>query len=304
MIALDFFSEGLGVLIIVGYLVVTVSVFGSFVAMGGHMGGLYQPLEFVLIGGAAIGAYVAANSGKSAKLLLNALPLILKRSPYNKTLYMELMALLYVLLNKARRDGLMSIESDIEEPASSAIFADYPNVLKDPKLMEFITDYLRIMISGNMSAFEIETLMDEEIETHAHERNIPATSLQAVADGLPAFGIVAAVLGVIKALAAVDQPPAVLADLISKAMVGTFLGILLSYGFVAPLANTVQRTTEASVKVLECIKVTLLASMNGYPPPLAVEFGRKVLYSNVRPSFNELEAHVRQTRNADKSASA
>jgi len=292
------------VLIILGYFVVTVSVFGSFVAMGGHMGGLYQPLEFVLIGGAAIGAYVAANSGKSAKLLLNALPLVLKRSPYNKTLYMELMALLYVLLNKARRDGLMSIESDIEDPASSAIFAEYPNVLKDPKLMEFITDYLRIMISGNMSSFEIETLMDEEIETHEHERNIPVASLQAVADGLPAFGIVAAVLGVIKALAAVDQPPAILADLISKAMVGTFLGILLSYGFVAPLANTVQRSTEASVKVLECIKVTLLASMNGYPPPLAVEFGRKVLYSNVRPSFNELEAHVRETRNAAKKGSA
>jgi len=292
------------VLIVIGYVVVIVAVFGSFVAMGGHMGGLYQPLEFVLIGGAAIGAYLAANSGKSIKLLLGAFPLVLRKSPYGKTLYMELMALLYVLLNKARRDGLMSVESDIEDPDSSAIFAEYPNVRKDPILMEFITDYLRIMISGNMSAFEIETLMDQEIETHQHERNVPAAALHAVADGMPAFGIVAAVLGVIKALAAVDQPPAILADLISKAMVGTFLGILLSYGFVAPLANAVERRTEASTKILECIKVTLLASMNGYPPPLAVEFGRKVLYSNVRPTFGELEAHVRETRNAGKSASA
>jgi len=284
------------VLIVIGYVVVIVSVFGSFVAMGGHMGGLYQPLEFVLIGGAAIGAYLAANSGKSVKLLLGAFPLVLKKSPYGKTLYMELMALLYVLLNKARRDGLMSIESDIEDPQASALFGQYPNVCKDARLMEFLTDYLRIMISGNMSAFEIETLMDQELETYQHERNAPAMALQAVADGMPAFGIVAAVLGVIKALAAVDQPPAILADLISKAMVGTFLGILLSYGFVAPLANAVERRTDSAVKVLECIKVTLLACMNGYPPPLAVEFGRKVLYSNVRPSFNELETHVRETR--------
>jgi len=290
------------VLIVIGYIVVIVAVFGSFVAMGGHMGGLYQPLEFVLIGGAAIGAYLAANNGKSIKLLLSAFPLVLRKSPYGKTLYMELMALLYVLLNKARRDGLMSIESDIEDPASSAIFAEYANVRQDPVLMEFITDYLRIMISGNMSAFEIETLMDQEIETHQHERNVPAAALHAVADGMPAFGIVAAVLGVIKALAAVDQPPAILADLISKAMVGTFLGILLSYGFVAPLANAVERRTEASTKILECIKVTLLASMNGYPPPLAVEFGRKVLYSNVRPSFGELEAHVREARSKPASA--
>lgn len=289
-------------LIFLGYLVVTVSVFGSFVAMGGHLGALYQPFEFVLIGGAALGAYISANSGKSAKLLLNSLPIVLKNSPYGKPLYMELMALLYVLLNKSRRDGLMSIESDIEDPNSSPIFAEYPKVLKDPVLMEFITDYLRIMISGNMSSFEIETLMDQEIETHQHERNTPAGALHNVADALPAFGIVAAVLGVIKALASVDQPPAILADLISKAMVGTFLGILLAYGFVAPLAASVERRTEASVKVLECIKVTLLASMNGYPPQLAVEFGRKVLYSSVRPSFNELEEHVRQARSAGKKA--
>ncbi|MFC3338429.1 flagellar motor stator protein MotA [Paracandidimonas soli] len=283
-------------LIILGYLVVLGSVFGSYVAMGGQLGALYQPFEFVLIGGAALGAYIAANSGKSAKLLLAALPSVMRNSPYSKDLYMELMALLYVLLNKARRDGLMSIESDIEDPVSSPIFSEYPRVLADPKLMEFITDYLRIMISGNMSSFEIETLMDQEIETAQHESNVPAHAMHTVADALPAFGIVAAVLGVIKALASVDQPPAILADLISKAMVGTFLGILLAYGFVSPLAAALEKRTTSSVKVLECIKVTLLASMNGYPPPLAVEFGRKVLYASVRPSFAELEEHVRQAR--------
>ncbi|WP_442597130.1 flagellar motor stator protein MotA [Parapusillimonas sp. JC17] len=288
--------------ILVGFLIVFFSVFGSFIALGGHLGALYQPFEFVLIGGAALGAYIAASSGKSVKLLVDALPAVVRKSPYSKELYMELMALLYVLLNKARRDGLMSIETDIEEPESSAIFAEYPRILRDKKLMEFLTDYLRLMVSGNMSPYEIETLMDQEIDTHLHELNIPCHALRAVADGLPAFGIVAAVLGVIKALASVDQPPAILADLISKAMVGTFLGILLAYGFVAPLASVIERRSVASAKVLECIKVTLLASMNGYPPPLAVEFGRKVLYSYVRPSFMELEDHVRQTRNPGKKA--
>ena len=296
------FIQGVSVFILVGFVIVFVSVFGSFVAMGGHLGALYQPFEFVLIGGAAFGAYLASSNGKSVKLLTHSLPQVFKKSPYSKELYMELMALLYVLLNKARRDGLMSIESDIEEPETSPIFTDYPRILRDPNLMEFITDYLRLMVSGNMSSYEIETLMDQEIEAHHLECNVPANALSAVADALPAFGIVAAVMGVIKALAAIDQPPAILADLISKAMVGTFLGILLAYGFVAPLAAAIERRSVASSKVLECIKVTLLASMNGYPPQLAVEFGRKVLYSHLRPSFMELEDHVRQVRVAGKKA--
>lgn len=285
-------------LIVFGYLVVLVSVIGSFIGLGGHLGALYQPFELTLIAGSALGAFLAGNSRKSLGLVMQSIPHAIKGAPYNKAVYMELMALLYVLLNKARREGLMAIESHIEDPANSPIFADYPSIMRDPKLMEFITDYLRIMISGNMSPFEIETLMDEEIETYRHERDVPSHALRNMADALPAFGIVAAVLGVIKALAAVDQPPAVLGDLISKAMVGTFLGVLLAYGFVAPLASRVERRTSESVKILECIKTTLLASMNGYPPQLAVEFGRKVLFSMVRPSFTELEEHVRQAKSS------
>lgn len=282
--------------IVIGYVIVLGAVLISYIAMGGHLGALYQPFEFVLIGGSALGAYIAASNGASVRLLLQAVPKAVRRNPYGKSLYMELMALLYTLLNKARRDGLMAIESDIEDPASSPIFSQYPRVLRDAKLMEFLTDYLRIMISGNMNSFEIETLMDQEIEALHAEHHNPVNAVRAVADALPAFGIVAAVLGVVKALAAVDQPPMILADLISKAMVGTFLGILLSYGFVAPFASAVERQSVASIKVLECIKVTLLASMNGYPPPLAIEFGRKVLFSAVRPSFIELESHVRQAK--------
>jgi len=284
------------VLVLIGFVVVLFSVFGGYVFLGGHLGALYQPLELVLIGGAALGAYLASNNGKSVKHMLHALPQVLRATPYQKPLYMELMALLYVLLNKARREGLMAIEADIESPQDSAIFSEYPKVLNDASLMDFISDYLRLMISGNMSPFEIETLMDEDIQTHEQERNHPAHALTTVADGLPAFGIVAAVLGVIKALASVDQPPAILADLISKAMVGTFLGILLAYGFVAPLAKVMESRTASAIKVLECIKITLLANMNGYPPQIAVEFGRKVLYSDERPSFQELETHVRQAK--------
>lgn len=282
--------------IILGYLIVFFSVFGSFIALGGSLGALYQPFELLLIGGAAVGAYLAASNGRSISLLIKGLGSAIKSTPYNKALYMELLSLLYALLNKARRDGMMAIEADIEDPQQSAVFTAYPTILRDHLLVEFICDYMRIMISGNMSAFEIESLMDQEIDSFHQEKSVPANALHSVADALPAFGIVAAVLGVIKALASVDQPPAILADLISKAMVGTFLGILLAYGFVAPLAQVMDSRNDAAVKVLECIKVTLLANLNGYPPPLAVEFGRKVLFTAERPSFIELEEHVRQSR--------
>lgn len=285
--------------ILLGYLIVFSAVFGSYVGLGGQLGALYQPFELVLIAGAALGSYIAASNGASISLLLQAVPKAIRSNPYGKPLYMELMELLYTLLNKARRDGLMAIESDIDDPKASPIFSQYPRVFNDPKLMEFLTDYLRIMISGKMNSFEIETLMDQEMEALRNEHHSPVNAVRAVADALPAFGIVAAVLGVVKALASVDQSPAILAELISKAMVGTFLGILLAYGFAAPFAVAIEHQSVALIKVLECIKVTLLASINGYPPSLAVEFGRKVLFSAVRPSFTELEAHVRQSKNEE-----
>src|SRR5690625_4965947 len=263
-------------------------------AWGGYLGALYLPFEFTLIVGAALGAYLAASNGRSARLMMRALRDAIKPSPYNKTMALELMSLLYVLLNKARREGLMTIENDIEEPHDSPIFQAYPALLKDPLLVGFISDYMRVIISGNLSPHAVEAIMDQEIETFLLERNVPASALYTVADALPAFGIVAAVLGVIKALASVDQPPAILADLISKAMVGTFLGILLAYGFVAPLANVIERKNDRAVAMLESIKVTLVASMSGYPAQIAIEFGRKVLYSSERPTFFEMEDHVRQ----------
>ena len=282
-----------------GYLIAIACVFGAYVGMGGHLGALYQPLELVLIVGAALGAFVAGNSRRSLKLIISDLPKVFRRMPYDKTRYMEVMVCLYALLNKARKEGLMKLEADVENPADSPIFSRYPALIKDKQVMDFIVDYLRLMLSGNMSAPEIESLMDEELDTFRHESKVPVKALRAVGDGLPAFGIVAAVLGVIKALAAVDQEAYILADLISKAMVGTFLGILCAYALVFPLADTMDRRANEAVKVFECIKVTLLAYLNGYPPQISVEFGRKVLFSVVRPSFLELEEQMRAAKSGD-----
>jgi chemotaxis protein MotA len=284
------------VLVVIGYVVVMAAVLGGYAMTGGHMGALYQPAELVIIGGAAVGAFISSNNGKAIKATMHALPTLFRSSKYNKALFMEVMALLYVLLSKARREGILFLEKEIADPAASSVFSQYPRLLADATLMEFLTDYLRMMVNGNMNAFEIETLMDHEIETFRHEAEVPGHALARIGDGLPAFGIVAAVMGVVHALASADLPPAELGALIAHAMVGTFLGILLAYGFVSPLAARVEHQVAETLKMHECIKVTLLASLNGYAPLVAVEFGRKVLFSTERPTFIELDDHVREVK--------
>jgi chemotaxis protein MotA len=284
------------VLVIVGYIIVCASVFGGFVMSGGHVAVLFQPIELLMIGGAAVGASFVGNNPKSLKAALKALPSVLKSSKYNKALFMELMTMLFDVLTKIRKEGLMSIEGDIEKPEESPLFSKYPLVVSDHHMMEFLSDYLRLMVSGNMDAFQIENLMDNELETHHHEGAGPAHFMAKLGDGLPAFGIVAAVMGVVHTMESVGIPPAELGILIAKALVGTFLGILLAYGFVGPLASLMEQNQDESSKTFQCIKVTLLASLNGYAPALAVEFGRKVLYSTERPSFSELEEHIKQSK--------
>jgi len=283
-------------LVIIGYIVVMGSVFGGFALSGGHLGALFQPLELLMIGGAALGAFLVGNNNKAIKATMQALPTVFKGSTYTKALYMELMALLFEILTKSRKEGLMSIEGDIEEPESSPIFSKYPGVLADHHLIEFMTDYLRLMVSGNMDAFQIENLMDNEIETHHHEGEIPVHCIAKLGDGMPAFGIVAAVMGVVHTMESVGIPPSELGMLIAHALVGTFLGILLAYGFVGPLSSLLEQKLHESTKIYQCVKVTLLASLNGYAPALSIEFGRKVLFSTERPTFLELEEHVKQAK--------
>lgn len=283
-------------LVIFGYIAVLFSVFGGFVIAGGHLHSLLQPVELLMIGGSAFGAFLVGNNGKAIKATLKALPTVLKGSKYTKALYMELMTLLFEVLSKVRKEGLMSIENDIEKPGDSAIFSKYPGVLADHHIIEFMTDYLRLMVSGNMDAFQIENLMDNEIETHHAEGEVPVHVVAKMGDAMPAFGIVAAVMGVVHTMASVGIPPAELGILIANALVGTFLGILLAYGFVGPLSSLLEHKLHESSKMFQCVKVTLLASLNGYAPALAVEFGRKVLFSTERPSFIELEDHIKASK--------
>ena len=282
--------------VIIGYLVAMGCIFGGYIIHGGNIMVVVHalPTELMVIGGGALGAFIVNNQPKVIKATFKAIPAVLKGSKYTKARYMELMALLYDILQKARKDGLMAIENDVEAPHESPIFQKYPTVGNDHHVVEFMTDYLRMMVSGNLNAHEIEALMDNEIETHHQEAHGPVAAVARVAGGLPAFGIVAAVLGVVNTMGSVGQPPSVLGAMIGSALVGTFLGILLAYAVVEPLGGLMEQKMEDATKELQCIKTTLLASMQGYNPTTAIEFGRKVLFSTERPTFSELEAHVRK----------
>lgn len=281
--------------LIVGYIIILASSVGTY-AVHGSLAALWMPLEYVAILGLMIGGFLAGNGLKEIKATVKAVPSVLKGSPYSKALYMDLLAMLFEILGKVRKEGLMSIESDIENPEQSPIFSKYPKISHDHHVMEFITDYLRMMVGGNLNAFEIENLMDIEIETHHHEAHTPAHIVSKMADGVPAFGIVVAVMGVVNVMGSVGEPPAVLGKMIGGALVGTFLGILVSYGFVAPIASLLEQKSEEGSKIYQCIKMVLLSSMNGYAPQVAIEFGRKVLYSTDRPTFSELEEDVKSRK--------
>ena len=283
-------------LVLIGYLIAFGCVFGVYALHGGNMAVLAKalPFEMATIGGAAVGAFIVSNQPKVLKATMAAIPAAIKGSKHTKARFMGLLALLYDLLQKARKEGLMAIEMDVEEPENSEIFQKYPDLLADQALVEFITDYLRMMVSGNLNSHEIESLMENEIEAHHGEGHRVVVALQRLAGALPAFGIVAAVLGVVNTMGSVGQPPSVLGGMIASALVGTFLGILLAYALVEPLAGLVEQRHQDGSKEFECIKCTLIASMQGYNPPTAIEFGRKVLYSTERPGFLELEEHVKR----------
>jgi chemotaxis protein MotA len=282
--------------VLIGYVVCLGCIFGAYIIHGGNMAVIIHaiPTEMMAIGGGSIGAFLVNNQPKTVKAVLGNFGPLFKGSKYTKARYMELMAMLYEILQKVRKEGLMSIEKDVEEPHSSALFKKYPTVGSDHHVIEFVTDYLRMMVSGNLNAHEIEALMDNEIDTHHHEGHAPVAAVARLAGALPAFGIVAAVLGVVNTMGSVGQPPAVLGGMIGSALVGTFLGILLAYGVVEPLGGLMEQKLDEATKEFQVVKTVLLASMQGYAPQVAIEFGRKVLYSTERPTFIELEAHVKK----------
>lgn len=280
--------------IILGYVIMIGMILGGYVFAHGELAALVQPAELIIIGGGAFGAFIIANPMSVVKGAASSIPKLLKGSKFNKVLFMDLLALMYDLFSKSRKEGLMALESDIEEPHNSELFNKYPIIAADHHAVEFICDYLRLMVGGTMNPFELENLMDVELETHHSEGHIQSAAIQTMADGMPAFGIVAAVMGVVITMSSLGGPIEEIGAHVAAALVGTFLGIWLGYGFIGPIAAAMDHQGREEGKFYECIKICILATLNGYNPQIAVEFGRKCLLSSVRPSFSELEAHVKR----------
>jgi chemotaxis protein MotA len=277
---------------LIGIATVILCVIGGYLAQGGHLIVLFQPFEFLIIFGAACGAFVISNPMPVIKRTIGSLGLLLKGSPYSKEAYLELLSLLYTIFKLAKTKGMLALEQHVEKPDESTLWQKFPMFSSDHHAMTFLCDYLRLLTLGTDNAHELETLIDEEIETHHAEQGQISSALQTMADGMPALGIVAAVLGVIHTMGSITEPPEVLGHLIGGALVGTFLGVLLSYGFIAPMAGALKARYDAEVKYFLCIKAGLLAYLQGYAPAVAVEFARKALLSNVRPTFYEVEEAV------------
>ncbi len=289
-------------LIIIGYITILLCVFGGFSLSGGHLAAVFQPLELLIIGGAALGSFIVGNNTVVIKSVFKSLPKVFKGQKSAKKLSVDLLCLLYNLLNKARQQGLMSLESDVEDPENSPIFSDFPLLMKEHHIIEFICDYFRLIITSNMQPFQVEALIDMEIESHHDEEMIPVNAIAKVADAMPAFGIVAAVLGVVHTMESISLPPSELGILIAHALVGTFLGILIGYGFIGPIATTMEQRANQTQLFLQCAKATILASLHNNPTIIAVEFGRKVLFSAQRPSFNGLNDEIKNAKAGASSA--
>ena len=275
--------------LIVGIVIVLVSVFGGYAAMGGHLEVLWQPFEAVIILGAALGAFFIANPPSVLKAAGGSFGTLFKGPRYDKASFLELLGLQYTLFKLAKGKGNLALEAHVENPGESSIFAQFPRFAADKHAVEFMCDYLRMITLGTENAHELESLMDEELETHHQEHERIVSAVQALADGTPALGIVAAVLGVIKTMGSIDQPPEVLGGLIGGALVGTFLGVFVAYGFFGPMAQSLRNTYEAEAKYYLSMKAGLLAHMAGYAPAVSIEFARKALMTEVRPTFIEVE---------------
>lgn len=280
-------------LLIVGAIVVLASVLSGYVLHGGNLMVLWQPTEVLIIFGAAIGAFVIANPMHTVKEVFHGILRQLTGSPFNKSFYMDLLSLLYEIFDKSRKQGVMAIEEDIDNPEASQIFSRYPAILKSKELLAFITDYLRIISSGNMATHELDGMMESEIESRQHELEEPSHAVNKVADALPGLGIVAAVLGIVITMNFLSEGPERIGLSVAAALVGTFLGIFMGYGFVGPLSVAMEHSARYELKSYDCVKASIVATVSGQAPQMAIEFGRKALPTDKRPGFQELNDHVR-----------
>lgn len=276
----------------IGIAVVLVSVFGGYVLNDGHLPVLWQPFEFMIIVGAAVGAYIIGNPKTVLQGILSRLPRTYKGAKYNKAAFVELLVMLNTVFKMAKSKGAMALEAHVENPEESTLFQQYPSFVKDHHAVEFFCDFFRMLIMGADNPHEMEALIDARIEIHHQEEMEIAASIQSVADGMPALGIVAAVLGVIHTMGAITEPPEVLGHLIGGALVGTFLGVFLAYGFIGPIANSLKALAEEELRYLVCIKGGIIAYMQGYAPIMAVESARMVLQPHNQPSFADIEQAI------------
>lgn len=276
-------------LFIVGLVIVFGSVVGGYLGAGGHLGVLFQPFEFVIIFGAAIGAFLIANPLPIVIGTLKSIGPLLKGSSFKKESYLELLSMLFAIFKLAKTKGDLALESHIDNPEESVLFGAYPGFMKHHHALEFICDNLRIFTLGGGSPHELEAAMDAELEAmHAEQHGITA-AVTTMSDAMPALGIVAAVLGVIHTMGSIAEPPEVLGHLIGAALVGTFSGILFAYGMVGPIAKSLENVFAAEATYLNCIKTGLIAYRQGYAPQVCVEFARKTLQGSVKPSFQEID---------------
>lgn len=277
---------------IIGIITVFVCVLGGYAGGGGHLGGLWQPLEFLIILGTAVGALVTSATLANLKEIPGALGRLFKGPAYTKASYQELLLVLYAVFKTIRSKGVLEIEKHIEKPQESELFQAFPSFLKDARAVTFLCDYLRMLTMGTDSPTEVEAVLDEELETLHEQTNIVPTLLQGIADAMPALGIVAAVLGVIHTMDAISQPPEILGHMVGAALVGTFSGILAAYGFIGPMSSGLKAIGATDLKFFEAIKSGILAHMHGYPPSVSIEFARKTIYHENRPTFYEVEQAI------------
>ena len=277
---------------VIGIVVLLVMVFGGFAFTGGALGPVLEaiPHEMLIIGGAAAGALIIGNSGKELKALGGGLGKVFKGPKYKKQDYLDVIFLVSKLMKMLRTEGPIALEPHVEDPKSSALFAEYPRLLADHTLINLIADTLRLVVvsSGTLDVHAVEDVMDNMIKTHHHEVEGPHGTMASLADALPALGIVAAVLGVVKTMGSIDKPPAILGAMIGSALVGTFMGVLLAYGMVAPLASRLKQVIEADAAIYHVVKQIIIASLHGHPQPLVIEAARSGIAHSNQPNFSEV----------------
>ncbi len=284
-------------IVIIGFVIVAASVIGGYLLEHGNLSVIFQPVELMIIGGAALGGFIVASPVKVIKAVVAATLRMFTSKPYTKQDYIEVLLMMNGIFYKIRQQGLVSIESDVDVPAESPLFSKFPKILKNHEAINLITDTLRTVMTTTIAPHELESLIEQELEALHEEALTPSHSVGIVADGLPGLGIVAAVLGVILTMAKIKEPPEILGASIGAALVGTFIGVLLCYGFVGPMAKNMEFTAIEDMQYLNVIKVALLSFIGGgAAPKVAVEFGRRVIPVTVKPSFIEMEDTLRAAK--------